>query len=162
MWRALSPLNIHFSFLVMISLYKKFHYFSSFILAPSSNLNGLKIYYELSPDIILPPALLVSKLCCLYMYIHDPNFIPNIGPFSVSWKVRRLTNEWNVSKWGLFFNIVSLRCIHFYHWCCSAWISLMQKVSSCWLKIHQQYVGRYQYFDTSSQPSVFFLLGNKW
>ena len=44
----------------------------------------------------------------------------------VCWKVHKLTKIllWNVTKWGLFFNIVSLAI--FFYLCCNTWIVLVR------------------------------------
>ena len=48
----------------------------------------------------------------------------------VVWKVSRLAKIllWNVTKWGLSFNIDPLQFTHLFHWFCSALIPLVTKV----------------------------------
>ena len=57
-------------------------------------------------------TLCVCVCVCVYIYIYIYIYIhthTHTQPTRVGWKVYRLTKilSWNVTKWGLFFNIVS-------------------------------------------------------
>ena len=64
---------------------------------------------------------------------HDNHYAKHISLYvylRVDWKVHRQTKilSWNVTKWGLFFNIVTLE-VHSpsFLWCCRTWIPFVRK-----------------------------------
>lgn len=46
--------------------------------------------------------------------------------------------------------------------CCNVWILLTKKLFSCWSKCHQQQIWHHHHHDTGPQPSIFFMLENRW
>ena len=70
--------------------------------------------------------------------------------------------QWStLTKCGLFFNVVPRRSSHFFHRCCSAWIPWYRSSHLDPGKSHQLQIWPHHRSDTASQPSVFFILGNR-